>query len=105
VRKITESKVEYQIEGDTASGVLVHDSIRLQRDSDNVVKEFPFILVNQWTQNRFEKVDGVMGLTKSYVSTTGDNSGSTLLEALFQSDQIGRKIFSVHFDAKGGSTL
>ena len=47
------------------------------------MKEFPFLLVNYWTQSVFENVEGVIGLSKSYFSVDGNNSGPALLNALF----------------------
>ena len=83
IRKIQTNQLNYQIEGDTATGVLVHDQVRVDKDSQKYVKEFPFLLVNKWTQNRFEKIDGVIGLSKTYISEDGNNSVPSLLESLY----------------------
>ena len=104
MRRITSKKVEYSIEGEKAKGVLVHDSIRLHKDSHEL-KEFPFLLINSWTENRFERVDGVIGLSRSYYSTDGSNSGPALLDALYQSGEIEKKIFSFHIDNYGQSAI
>lgn len=42
-----------------------------------------------------------MGLSRQYLTTDGDNSGSQLLDALYDSGQIGKKVFSVHYDSLG----
>ena len=62
-------------------------------------------MVNHWKQNQFEHVDGMIGLSKSYYTLDGENSGSAFLEGLYQSGQIDSKIFAIHFDAFGGSEL
>jgi hypothetical protein len=72
------------VEGETAKGVLVSDNFRLVKDDDStMVKEFPFLLVNYWTQSQFEKVEGVIGLSKTYFSLTGERSGPEFLEQMF----------------------
>jgi hypothetical protein len=47
------------------------------------IKDFPFLLAGKWTQNRFEKLDGLIGLSKSYYSTKGENSAPTFLDSLY----------------------
>jgi len=72
------------IEGEEAKGVLVSDDIRLEKGVDApAIKEFPFLLVNQWTQSQFEKTDGVIGLSKTYYSANAQQSSSQLLTQMF----------------------
>ena len=48
----------------------------------------------------------MIGLSKSYWSPEGFAvSGSSFLEALYQSEQISHKIFSIHFDNYGKSEI
>ena len=47
----------------------------------------------------------MIGLSKSFYSIDGENSGSAFLEGLYQSGQIDSKTFAIHFDAFGGSEL
>lgn len=54
-----------------AKGVLVYDDVRLDKDAEQYVHEFPFLLVNTWEQNSFQKVDGIIGLSRSYYSADG----------------------------------
>lgn len=50
VRKITDEKISFKIESEMAQGVLVSDTFWVNKDDDStMVKEFPFLLVNQWT--------------------------------------------------------
>jgi len=64
--------------------VLVSDNIRLEKDNDKMeVKEFPFLLVNSWKQSSYENVNGVIGLSKTHYTPTGERSGPEFLEAMF----------------------
>lgn len=80
---MNDEKSEVKIGDNTAKGVLVYDDVRMQKDSGDIVKEFPFMLVNYWTQTTIENVEGVIGLSKSYFTVDGNNSGPALLDALF----------------------
>ena len=84
IRKVNDAKATVKIENESAKGVLVHDNVRLQPEDETFIKEFPFLLVNYWTQSVFENVDGVIGLSKSYFDVNGNNSGPALLNALYQ---------------------
>ena len=95
--------VNITIEGEKASGVLVYDDLFF---GESQVKEFPFLLINAWDQNKFQQVDGYVGLSRSYWSTDGfAESSSSFLEALYQSEQISHKIFAIHFDNFGSSEI
>tara|TARA_B110000285_G_C14950482_1_gene526531 strand:- start:201 stop:380 length:180 start_codon:yes stop_codon:yes gene_type:complete len=59
--------------------------------------------VNYWTQSIFENIDGVIGLSKSFYSLDGNDSGSSFMSSLFQQGIIKKKIFAIHFDSFGGS--
>jgi len=67
-----------------AKGVLVYDDVKLDKDAEQSIHEFPFLLVNSWEQNNFQKVDGIIGLSRSYFTADGQNSGPALLSALYQ---------------------
>ena len=82
----------------------MHDQIRIANENSSI-KEFPFLLVSDWNQTRFEEVDGVIGLSKTFITTNGTSSGPKLLDGLLQAGEIDLKMFSVHFDNIGGSTL
>lgn len=105
VKKIVDRKMHYMIEGEVAEGVIVEDNVRLHPDEHIAVKEFPFLLVNKWKQTTWERIDGIVGLSRSYVSTEGKSSGSAFLESLYLSGQIERKIFSIHFDQNSTSRI
>jgi hypothetical protein len=47
----------------------------------------------------------VIGLSRSFVTTDGQNSNSAFLDSLYQSDQIENKLFSVHFDSASTSQI
>jgi len=105
IRKLVDHKMTFKLEKSTAEGQIVEDNLRLRADSESVIKQFPFLLVNKWSPSDVQEVDGVIGLSRSYVSTDGQGSGSAFLEALYQSGQIEQKLFAVHFDTKGGSQI
>jgi hypothetical protein len=106
IRRITDEKITFQVEGEEVKGVLVSDNVNLDNTPDSpTVKSFPFLLVNSWPQNTFELVDGVIGLSKTFYGTNGQKSGPEFLTSLFQSGVISSKIFAVHFDQFGGSTV
>ncbi len=48
IRKLDSQKLEYSLEGATAKGVWVRDDLRLTPDADEYVREFPFLLANEW---------------------------------------------------------
>ena len=48
IRKIHDQMVDIKIEGQKASGVLVHDDLYFD---ESHIKEFPFLLINAWDQN------------------------------------------------------
>ena len=37
----------------SAKGVLVYDDVKLDKDSDEAIREFPFLLISKWEQNAF----------------------------------------------------
>ena len=83
IRKVNDEKAEVKIGDEIAKGVLVYDDLKTEKGSADTIKEFPFLLVNNWTQSVFENVDGVIGLSKSYFTVDGNNSGPALLNSLF----------------------
>lgn len=106
IKKISEKILEVSIAHKTkAQGILVYDDVKLTKDSDQMIHEFPFLLVNKWNQTTFEKDDGIIGLSRTYWTIDGHNSGSTLLNSLYQANMITQKVFSIHFDDFGGSLL
>jgi len=106
IRKVSDEKLKFNIEGEEVNGVLVSDNVRLEKGNDDLqVKEFPFLLVNSWKQSESQNVNGVIGLSKSHYTSTGERSGPEFLESLFQAGVINNKIFAVHFDKFGGSTI
>lgn len=105
IHKVLPKHIRYLIGGFMASGVLVQDDLKLTRDSTFTARQFPFLLVSEWQQNVFEQVDGVIGLSRQYITTDGTNSGSQLLDALYEAGQIEKKIFSIHFDPNGSQLL
>lgn len=88
------------MESYSAEGVIVEDNVRLYPNASSIVKQFPFLLVSKWSEDPLAQVDGVIGLSRSFVTTDGQNSNSAFVESLFQSDQIDNKLFSVHFDSE-----
>lgn len=106
VRKISDQKVEFAVEDAIAKGVLVSDTFWLSRgDSSPAVKEFPFLLVNEWTQTKYETTQGVIGLSKTYFGQNGQSSGPAFLNFLYEKGVINQRVFAVHFDHFGGSTV
>lgn len=103
IRKIVDKHLRYLIGGYLAQGVLVQDDL-LVASASYAIKQFPFLLVNEWQQGVFERVDGVIGLSRDYISTNGSNSGSQFLDSLYTANQIDSKIFAIHFDAKEASS-
>lgn len=73
--------------------------------SEFKIKQFPFLLVNEWQQSPFEKVDGVIGLSREYITVNGNNSGSQLLDALYESGQIEKKIFSLSYGSSPSASI
>jgi len=49
IRKVNDEKAEVKIGNESAKGVLVYDDVRTEKAGTDVVKEFPFLLVNYWT--------------------------------------------------------
>ena len=47
----------------------------------------------------------MIGLSRSYWASAGQHSGPALLDALYQSRLIQQRVFAIHFDDLGGSTL
>lgn len=106
IRKISDQKVNFQIEGGVAKGVLVSDDIYLDKDDDkSAVKEFPFLLVNQWEQNKFETTQGILGLSKTFYKQSGESTGPAFLNFLYEKGVVNDRVFAVHFDYYGGSTV
>jgi hypothetical protein len=106
IRKISDQKVNFHIEGQVAKGVLVSDDIWLDKESDDSrIKEFPFLLVNQWEQNKFETTQGVLGLSKTFYKQSGESTGPAFLNFLYEKGVINERMFAVHFDHVGGSTV
>lgn len=106
IRKISTQKVSFDIEGATAKGVLVSDTFWVNKDDESTsVKEFPFILVNEWTQTRFETTQAVIGLSKTYYAANGESSGPSFLNFLYERGAVNSRVFAVHFDHFGGSTV
>ena len=63
------------------------------------------MLVNYWSQNQFQTTDGIIGLSLTYYGAGGSSSGPTIISNLFDSGVINDKVFAVHFDSFGGSTV
>lgn len=85
---------------------MVSDDFWINPDEEKTcVKEFPFLLVNQWTQTKFETTQGVIGLSKTYYGTTGQSSGPNFINFLYEKGAINSRVFAVHFDHFGGSTV
>lgn len=101
IHKVLAKHISYHIGGYAAGGVLAQDDLKLDRESNLTVKQFPFLLVNEWQQSPFETVDGVIGLSREFLSTNGNNSGSQLLDVLYETGQIEKKIFSINYEPKG----
>lgn len=101
IHKVLAKHISYHIGGYIAQGVLVQDDLKLDTKSNFSLKQFPFLLVNEWQQSPFEKVDGVIGLSRQYLTVDGNNSGSQLVDTLYESGQIERKIFSIHYGPEG----
>ena len=83
IRKINDAQSTVKINDEEAKGVLAHDDLKLEKDGLQTIREFPFVLVNYWTQSIFENIDGVIGLSKSYYSLDGNDSGSSFMSSLF----------------------
>jgi len=98
IHKVLDKHVKYEIGGESAEGLLVMDDMKFSENSNYTLKQFPFLLVNKWQQSVFEKVDGIMGLSRQYITTNGHNSGSQLLDSLYESGQIEKKTFSIHYE-------
>jgi hypothetical protein len=48
-----------------------------------MIKGFPFLLANKWSDDTLQQVDGVIGLSRSFITTDGQNSNSAFLDALY----------------------
>lgn len=83
IRKVVDKHLRYLVGGYLAQGVLVQDDLKVSKNSSYTIKQFPFLLVNEWQQGVFERVDGVLGLSRDFISTNGSNSGSQFLDSLF----------------------
>lgn len=105
IHKVLAKHIQYLIGGSMAEGVLVQDDLKLDKDSGFTARQFPFLLANEWKQSVFEKVDGVIGLSRQYLTADGSNSGSALLDALYDAGQIEKKVFSVNYGAEGSQLL
>lgn len=86
--------------------MLVSDNFWINKDDQTTeVKEFPFLLVNEWSQNKYETSQGVIGLSKTYYSDNGQSSGPSFINFLYEKGVINSKVFAIHFDHFGGSTV
>lgn len=55
IRKVSDIKINYQTENEVAKGVLVSDTFRINKDDESTtLKEYPFLLVSEWQQDKFE---------------------------------------------------
>ena len=107
LRKIIDKHMRYLIGGYIAQGILAQDDLKPFQDNNFTMRQFPFLLVNEWQQSPFEKVDGVIGLSRDYVTAEGDNSGSQFLNTLYDAG-IENKIFHINFlpkDSKYSSSI
>lgn len=99
VRKVSDIKVTYTTEGEQAKGALISDTVQLFKDDNSTfIKEYPFMLISEWTQDKYEQTQGVVGLSRTYYSTNGLSSGPTFLNSLFDKGLIKERKFAVHFD-------
>jgi hypothetical protein len=60
--------ISVSLEATEAEGVLVYDDLLF---GEQHIKQYPFLLVKSWQQSKFQQVDGVIGLSKTYWSTEG----------------------------------
>ena len=81
IRKVSDQKIKFPIEGKTAKGVLVSDDIWVDKNDDSTkVKEFPFLLISEWDESDFyQTTQGVIGLSKTYYGPDGSSSGPSFL--------------------------
>jgi hypothetical protein len=50
---MSNQKIDYKIEESSVNGVLVYDNVSMFKESPMHIREFPFLLVNEWNEDKF----------------------------------------------------
>lgn len=50
---MSNQRIDYKLAENTVNGVLVYDNVSMFKDSPMHIREFPFLLVNQWEEDQF----------------------------------------------------